>query len=464
MTDNPADDNLDLDDGSFDNVEKKKNTLGDLWRENPMFKVSMVIAAAVLIFGTIVLFGSGEQPAAPSVVPEGQDVSAPPGTEGASPAYIEAVREQNERRVEVAEQTGTSALPTPIETPVGRLTIPDEQAGGEDPLQRWRKLQEERIERELQKTQNLAPTAQPQDANRQEAIQRLSEAMATQMQAILDSRGNVKVSSKSVNDISWLEGIKNQEMEAAQRQVQQQAQESAAALDPDPDVILMPAGEIAYGITITEANSDARAPVLAQIAGGPLNGSRILGSFETTDNDLLTINFDTIIVDGISYDIEAIAIDPETTLPAMATDVDHHYLKRIVLPVAASFVTGLANAITESGSTTISINSSTGTSTATEEGDKDDKQEVSAGIDKAGQAMEEILNEIKDETKVTIVIKRGTRIGILFTEPVIESNTKIRSNVNSQANQPLPFNGQGFAFAPAGSFANVPQVPATTQP
>jgi intracellular multiplication protein IcmE len=74
-------------------------------------------------------------------------------------------------------------LPTPIDPPVGRLTVTENEAPEEDPLQRWRKLQEERLQREMLRSQTVAPDADA-DAARGEAIQALAEAMATQMQSI----------------------------------------------------------------------------------------------------------------------------------------------------------------------------------------------------------------------------------------------------------------------------------------
>ena len=175
---------------------------------------------------------------------------------------------------------------------------------------------------------------------------------------------------------------------------------------------------------ITEANSDAQGPVLAQINGGPLDGSRIIGKFQVTDNELMTLNFDTVVVDGISYDISAIALDPKTTLPALASDVDHHYLKKVVLPMASSFVTGLANAVSQSGLTSVSIQGASST-TATQNS-PNQKQEVSAGFDKAGQALQKFVDDENARTKTTVILKAGTPIGILFTDPVIQSNDNIR--------------------------------------
>ncbi len=43
------------------------------------------------------------------------EITAPPGTEEAAPAYVTAVKEQNEARTEEAERAGSSSLPTPME-------------------------------------------------------------------------------------------------------------------------------------------------------------------------------------------------------------------------------------------------------------------------------------------------------------------------------------------------------------
>ena len=167
---------------------------------------------------------------------------------------------------------------------------------------------------------------------------------------------------------------------------------------------------------MTEANSDVPGPVLAQIASGPLSGSRVLGSF-SKQKELLTIKFQTVIVDGVSIDIDAVAVDPKTTLPALATDVDHHYLMRVALPMAAAFVEGLASAISESGLTTVTVE---GDVVAEESEDTSTEQDVASGIEEAGQKLREILDETADEIEVTVRVEAGTPVGILFLEPVIK--------------------------------------------
>lgn len=409
MADDVNDDGLELDEASFDDFEKKKGTLGELWRDNAIVKVGVVVAAAVAIFGTIILFGGKDMPIDPSYVSGGSDISSPPGTEETSPAYVAAIEEENEARTEQAIKESGSVLPTPIDPPVGRLTVTENEAPEEDPLQRWRKLQEERLQREMLRSQTVAPEAEA-DSSRAEAIQALADAMAQQMQSILEKRAVARtLQYRGMTSDDWLKELNAQEEAEA---------EAAAGEDEEEniEIVLYPAGRIAYAQILTEANSDVPGPVLAQIASGPLSGSRVLGTF-SKQKELLTIKFETVIVDGVSIDIDAVAIDPKTTLPAVATDVDHHYLMRVALPMAAAFVEGMASAISESGLTTVTVE---GDTVAEETEDTSTEQDVASGIDEAGQKLREILDETADEIEVTVRVEAGTPVGILFLEPVIK--------------------------------------------
>lgn len=460
MSDN-EDEDFDLDDGSFDDFEKSGgggNTLGDLWRNNPLVKVGTIIGAGVLIFVVISFFGGAEEDPSFSLVQSGSEISAPPGTTEVTPQYRDAVEDANQQAVEKAEREGGSALPTPIETPRGALELPEEESEGEDPLQRWRRLQEERLERELQRSQQLRPEAVPEDTTSQaEAIQALTDAMAEQMQSILESRGTVNVQSVTMTGPEWLQQLYEQEQEAIAA-----AQAAAQGTGEITEVILLPAGEIEYAQLMIEANSDVPGPVLAQIVSGPLRGNRVLGSFEVS-NEYLVLTFDTVVVDGESIEIDAIALDPDTTLPGMATEVDHRYLQRVVLPMAAAFVEGAAEAISESGTTTITIQ---GETVAEETEDTSNEQEIASGITEAGEALGEILDEMNDDVEILVRIEAGTPMGILFLEPVIQGNDSVDiepiTGTNIQAVQGVPgaqpFTGlQGIPYYTGTPYVQQPQ-------
>jgi intracellular multiplication protein IcmE len=406
------DDDLNLD-SSFDEFEKKEGTsLGDLWRDNPMVKIGVVVAAAIAIFAVIILFGGSKTQLQQSQMEPGPDITATPGSTEAPKAIVEAIQEVNEKSVEDAQRLGESALPIPIDPPVGVIAVPEEEADAEDPLQRWRRLQEERLQRELEQRETTsAKTPNPEDTERAEAVARLADSMLQQMSSILEKRAVIKLSSKALTDPAFLEKLK-EEKEAEAKTEDEIVAENMGTL-------LLPAGEILYAQMLTEANTDSPGPVLAEIMSGPLKGNRILGTFEEQE-ELLTLNFDTVVVDGESISIDAVALDPDTTLPGMATEVDHRYLRRIVLPAAAAFVEGMASAISESGATTVTVSSGGDTTTTEDTSEQGDEQEVSAGIEEAGQELREILEDMASDTKIMVKIHAGTPMGILFLEPVIK--------------------------------------------
>jgi intracellular multiplication protein IcmE len=131
------------------------------------------------------------------------------------------------------------------------------------------------------------------------------------------------------------------------------------------------------------------------------------------------LSFSMIIIDGINYPVQAVAIDPDTTLPGVITEIDRRYFKRIILPMAAEFVSGLAEAVTESGTTSIYID---GDTVAQSTANKSQREEVASGISEAGEALSDILDEEADKTKPMLRVASGTPVGILFVSPVTDTN------------------------------------------
>jgi len=407
-------------DDDFDSPNKDGKTLGDLWRDNPLVKIGVILIAAAVIFGIILMFGGGgDNQSQPSLVTGGSDVSATPGEQGATRDFIEAIQETNEIAAEEALLSGGSALPVPIESPLEILETDQPETTEEDPLERWRRLQAERETQVIAPPQNFDTSIIQQeiDTGAAEALQAMAEAMSQQMQAILENQTDAQVSHRSINTQAYLDELEAQRLEAAEA-AQTEVEELAAAAQVAQNTLL-PAGEILYAQLVTEANSDTPGPVVAQIASGPLKGARVLGDFEV-QRDLLTLNFNTVVLDGVSTSINAIALDPETTVPGMATEVNHRYFKRIVLPAAAAFIEGTADAIANSGRTTVTI---TGETVSESENDTTNEQEISAGVSELGQEAGRIIDEIANETEVLVKIAAGTAIGVLFLEPVVEGGS-----------------------------------------
>jgi intracellular multiplication protein IcmE len=396
--------------------EENKNTLGYLWRNNPLVKAGSVLIIAALLIGVVIYFGMERKKPDQSVVSSGADITQAPGTEEVSPRIREAIEEVNQAEVERAQKEGDSAVPIQIDPPSAALPIPAEDQEQEDPLQKWRKLQEERLQKELDRTEVVEP-APPVDPGPNPAIAGLAEAMSQQMQSILERQGHNNFGYKIIADQDFIDSLNASSDEDFSDFSDSDFNENGGGGDfSDTGTILVPAGEIEYGQMITEANSDVQGPVLALIASGPLRGSRLIGSFAVQE-EMLSLNFNTLVYKGQSIGIEAVALDPKTTLPALATDVDHRYLKRIVLPAAAAFVEGAASAISQSGLTTVSVEGST---VAEDSEEPDQKQQIASGIEEAGEEVRDLIDEEVDNTKVLVRIEKGTPLGILFLQPVTD--------------------------------------------
>lgn len=420
MSNNDLDDDLDVenfDDGGFDDYSKK-GSLGDLWRNNPMVKIGAILAIFALFVGGIILFGGGGEKPPASMVSSGMDVTEAPGTSEISSTMEQAIQDKNAENVEEAARTGGSAIPIPTQPSKGVMPLPVDEANQEDPLERWRQMQEERVRQQQVMNQALPPDQQaaPPVDTKAPAVSALSQSMISQMQSILQEQKAPKFVKKDITPVTFLEDLEKRKQDQLKMQQQQASAAAGTASGTVVQDIIIPAGTIEYAQLILEANTDAPGPVLAQIMSGPLNGAKILGSFTSTDN-YLTLNFSTIVIDGIDYSVQAVAIDPGTTLPGVITEIDRRYFKRIILPMAAEFVTGLTEAISESGSTSVFVSNDTVTSSTS---NKNSDQEVASGISKAGEKFGDILDEEADKTKPMLRVASGTPIGVLFVAPVID--------------------------------------------
>ena len=423
MSDNFEDD-VDVED-AFDDFEESKPTLGSAWRDSPAFKFLVVGGAAVVIIGAITMFGGEEElpPQQDSYVPQAPVVKAAPGETEATPAYIEAIEEQNAQDLDKARASGGSVLPVPIDPPVGRIQDVDEEVETEDPLQRWRRLQEERLQKEIKQREELQDLSSSDVGAEKDAIEKLAGAMSGQMNKILGTKERFEVKTLNVTDAEFLKQLQEEEEEARNNANGGNQGEDDGFEEEIIQDTLLQAGEIVYAQLLTEANTDAPMPVLARVLSGPFAGAKLIGEF-SENQELLTINFDRLVIGDDILNVSGMALDPETALPGMATDVDHHYLQRIVIPLAASFVEGLGDAIEETGSTTITINSSGG-ATGVEDTDKDTDEEIAAGVSELGSELGDIIDEMNDDLEVTVRIEAGTPIGVLFIEPVLSGETEL---------------------------------------
>ncbi|MCM2344219.1 MAG: type IV secretion protein DotG [Alphaproteobacteria bacterium] len=378
---------------------------------NPMFKIGAIVAGVATIVVVITLFGGEKEQQKVSRVKGAEQVSAPPGMEEVSPVMREALEQTNQEAAEKAARTGGSAMPVPINTPDEKLAVPDlGNDQQEDPLERWRKIQEERQKREAMAQRPRTAEVDPNS----KVIDELAKAMSKQMETILTAQQPVAPESETIADSDYLE--KEREQEALKMEEKAAAAAAAAGVGQAPLLldILQPAGTIEYAQLITEANSDAPGPVLAQIMSGPLKGARLLGSFEVQER-YLTLSFSTVVVEGVSYSADAIALDPSSANPGIVTEIDQRYFSRIILPAAAAFVEGMGSAIAETGTTSVTV---TGETVAQEEEPLDTRQEIFKGIEEAAGKASEIIDEEAGKVQRLVRVHAGTPVGVLFMQPV----------------------------------------------
>ena len=418
MNDDLDDEIIEADEG-FDEFAQKSG-IGDVISRSPLAKIAVIVAVIALIGFVAVMFSGEEEKDVVSIVGGGSTVTSTPGTDQeVAPAYIAAVEEQNEVELDKAIAEGTSAIPVPIDTPDTRLEVPEEEEETEDPLHRWRLLQEERVERQMKSREADPEPVTVLDAEQQsEAITSLAESMMQQMESVLSSNNELRsfttrtfIEYTSENDASNGENSGNG---SGQNGSENQFEEE------DEAEILIAAGKIVYGQLLLQANSDVPFTVLAQMVSGPLKGWKLMGKFQIIDDlNLLGIKFTAAVNDdGKTYKVKAVMLNPDNGLAAMRTSVDHRYLRRIVLPMAAEFISGYASAIAESGRTSVTV---TGQSVVSAENPTTDKQDVATGVEGAADEIATILEDF-GEVPVKIVIDAGTPIGIFFTRSVLSTD------------------------------------------
>jgi intracellular multiplication protein IcmE len=241
--------------------------------------------------------------------------------------------------------------------------------------------------------------------------------MSAQMQTILGKKVPQTSSLQNVtNAKSYLQQRRQERQQMAQQEAefqQQQAQGGQANQAQAAPPPLIPAGEVIYAQMITQADSDVPGPILARILTGPLKGGRAIGSFARQEK-VLVLNFSRVVKDGREYPISAVAIDPETTLTGVATDVNNRYFSRIAIPAATEFISSLGEAISNTGSTEVRVE---GDTVVTEEDDLDTQEELAEA---GGQAADRVAEFIEEEApeEIQVRVDAGTPFGLLLLSAV----------------------------------------------
>lgn len=440
----------DFEDSTEEGARKKGMgaNLAEAWRTRPVIKlVVLLLGLGILIFVVMSLTASKPEDEISRVQPAPPIVEAPGGK--ASPDFIAAQAQANEQRTKEAAAQGGTALPTPL--PSGMS--PEQRKEG-DPLVEFRaemKRQKEEQQRQIQALQQQNQQQQQVVLQQDQQVQEKIGTSLTQQMTQLAELWK----PKSMNVVPGAEDVSSTRSQVAASPgpspasaspggVARQTVSSTAPVNTKKKPLIS-AGTVNYAQMLTEANSDVPGPILAQILSGPLSGARAIGSFEVA-NDLMTLAFRTAVLKGKEYKIDTIALDPDTTLGGMATEVDHRYFSRVVLPAAAAFVSAFGRKLSEKPTDTVVTQGGTVITTQAENGIEEGLYE---GVGSAGQTIATFLTQEGANTKVLVRVAVGTPMGLFFTKSVCSGEYPCEADEGGQASA-APRSGSPATVASSG--------------
>jgi intracellular multiplication protein IcmE len=436
----------------FEEPQGKKGVVHNLteaWRTKPIFKLMIIMAGVGLaVAAALGAFSTPPAPANSTLVSAPSLNEAPGGK--ASPYFIEQNKQANAQRANQALQQGGSALPTPVGNPVDieDLTNPNKK----DPLMEFRqeteRLKEEmKQQKQVQAQQMQVLQQQVQQPQQQQEDDSLARAMQRQMQQLMDGWAphSMKLVAGTATGTAGPTARADRTSERDGNNGEAAAATQANAIPLAAQKPVIAAGTVNYAQLLTEANSDVPSPILAQILSGPLAGGRAIGRFKVS-NDYLVMEFATVTLKGKEYTVDALALDPNTTLSGMATEVDHRYFTRILLPAAGAFVSSFGTALGQGGANT----TVTGDETVISQTAKSKTEAMYAGVGAAGTTAGQFFQNEANQTKTLVRVAVGTPLGLFFLTSVRDPDTQ--QNAQNQAQQLYPNQAQASAAALANAY------------
>jgi intracellular multiplication protein IcmE len=442
MTNNENDIDIDAQE-DFEKEPQQKATLKETWDSNPLLKIAAVILGLALLGGGYFIFlGNEEEQNRSAVIGDTTGAKQTVGQDVNDPEYVKKLTEQNKKLAEQQKQGGGSFVPTPI-APAENQTLalpatPNAPQG--DPLAEWRaKTEAKRVKMEQEQQPEEKEVEQPEVVPMVTPIHpqptmkmdpNAARQLAEQMRTIITTQTPAVPSRMSITTrpSAWTQKVRKDEEEARRNKGVVSATSSMAGTNQiagergiggtagapaeAKKKTIVTAGTIAYAQLINDLNSDVKGPALAQVLSGPFAGGRAIGSFQKQE-EYLTLNFTHIIKDGVSYTVTAIALDENTTLTGINSDVDHHYFARIVVPAAANFIKGYAQAASQPEQTQTALGAGISTTTS----QPTTREQLMKGVTEAANETATVIKESAPK-EITVKLWHGTTMGLLFTSPV----------------------------------------------
>ena len=428
------DDDLDAPEDFEQDAPAEKPSLREIWENNPVLKLVAIVLVVAVLLGSYLIFPPKTTTESNAVIGMGgTETKQIPGTKIVDPAYRKALEEENKKKVEIAKATGGSAMPLPIA--ISRSTglqIPQiPQAPQSDVLAEWRRVANEeqmkaaqnKIQAESAPPPPTVPVVKPiRPVQVVKVDKKLAALLAQQMRVILSAQQPYASRTMNITAVEsrYTKMLEQQKEDARKAAAQGQGGGSSSGAGGSPSSggtsqakIIVPAGSVDYAQLLTKIDTDVPGPILAQVLSGPFSGGRMIGTISKA-KDFVVIRFNTVVKDTVSYSIDAVAVDQNTTLAGMATSVNHHYMVKIVLPAAAAFLTGYSAALAQPAQQQTATAGGGVTATQSQ---SSTKQSMFRGLQVAASTVSGDLTKMASEP-TTIIVAKGTTMGVFYTRTV----------------------------------------------
>ncbi|GFE66972.1 DotG/IcmE/VirB10 family protein [Litoreibacter roseus] len=285
-----------------------------------------------------------------------------------SERYEDNLRRQNEQGAEEAADDGGSFIATPDE-PLRQIDEPvvTAPANTNRPLPpanpRTQPAQEPQtivIERPTEPVRQQPTAPAPEAAPNYDHINQLAQLMASQKQGLLQSW---QVQPSGVTVVVEQDLLPQPTSTSTTDDLATQIGQDARARESAGEIVAR-AGDVVLASTIITNDSDTPGPVVAEIRRGPLTGTRLVGGFQPNQNNTyLVVQFGTAVLpDGTEIPVSAYAVDARQKSLAVRSDMDRRLIQRYAPRVAAAFVSGLGDALSDTGSTVVDLGGGVGIS------------------------------------------------------------------------------------------------------
>jgi hypothetical protein len=292
-----------------------------------VFYLSAGFGLFILLVGWF-LGGTGAPPGSSANGLAANTIDAVVGAEG-TPEYNRMIEEDNAIKADEARASGESFVPVPVGL---------KSSKSDSPLLREQPPEAAAAPKNAPQPNNLAPqpmarTAPPKESPTPREQQIETRNIEAELKGIL-----ARTTGLPVFIYTGITFDRPRETNITQNT---EPKKHPDALNP---------GETLYAVTDYALNSDIPAPVIATILQGELKGGKAIGEFKLSGENVL-VTFSRIVdKDGFEIKVNAFAVNPANSKASIRADVDTHFLERWGSLIAASFIEGFGDAVSDRGS------------------------------------------------------------------------------------------------------------------